>query len=227
MDLVSLWVDQAKQNDLSRARAKEFPSMKLYPTIAEALTLGTGKLAVDGVLLIAEHGDYPDNEKGQKLYPRYEFFREIVKVFEDSGRGVPLFNDKHLSWKWEWAREMHDTSRRIGSPFMAGSSPPVTWRTPSIDIPHGAPVREALCVFGGWIDGGDIHAFETLQCMIERRKGGESGVRSVRAYRGENFWKGLAEGAWSRDLMQAAMCRSHQWKPPARGSTMTSLRSMQ
>ncbi len=217
IDLVSLWVDQVKPNDLSRSRAKEFPVMKIYPTIAEALTLGTGELAVDGVLLIGEHGDYPDNEKGQKLYPRYEFFREIVKVFEASGRGVPLFNDKHLSWNWEWAREMYDTSRRIGFPFMAGSSLPVTWRTPSIDMPYGAPVREALCVFGGWIDGGDIHAFETLQCMSERRKGGESGVRSVRAYRGENFWKALGEGAWSRELMEAAMCRSHELKPSREG----------
>ncbi len=96
MELVSLWVDQVKDNDLSRSCASEFPIMKIYPTIAEALTLGTGKLAVDGVLLIGEHGDYPDNEKGQKKYPRYEFFREIVKVFESSGRAVPMFNDKHL-----------------------------------------------------------------------------------------------------------------------------------
>jgi hypothetical protein len=175
IDLASLWVHQVKQNDVSRSRAKEFPVMKIYPTIADPLTLGTGKLAVDGVLLIGEHGDYPDNEKGQKLYPRYEFFREIVKVFGTSGRGVPVFNDKHLSWNWHWAREMYDTSRRIGFPFMAGSSLRVTWRTPSVDMPYGAPVREALCVFGGWIDGGDICAFETLHCMSERRKGGESG----------------------------------------------------
>ncbi len=216
-DLVSLWVHQVKANDLSRARAREFPGMRIYPSIAEALTLGTGKLAVDGVLLIGEHGDYPDNEKGQKLYPRYEFFREIAKVFEASGRGVPLFNDKHLSWNWDWAREMYDTSKRLGFPFMAGSSLPVTWRTPSIDMPYNAPVREAICVFGGWVDGGDIHAFETLQCMTERRKGGESGVKSVKAYRRENFWKALADGVFSRSLLEAAMCRSHQLTPSREG----------
>ena len=217
MDLVSLWVDQVKANDLSRRRAREFPVMKIYPTIADALTLGTGKLAVDGVLLIGEHGDYPDNEKGQKKYPRYEFFREIVKVFESSGRAVPVFNDKHLSWNWDWALEMVNTSRRLNFPFMAGSSLPVTWRTPSIDMPTGAPVREAVCVFMGWKDGGDIHAFETLQCMTERRKGGESGVRGVKAYRGENFWKALQEGVFSRPLMEAALCRSHQLKPTREG----------
>ena len=71
--------------------------LKLYPSIEEALTLGTSKLAVDGVVIIAEHGKYPRNKKGQTLYPRYEWFKECVKVFEKSGRGVPVFNDKHLS----------------------------------------------------------------------------------------------------------------------------------
>ncbi|MBM3815313.1 MAG: hypothetical protein FJW20_27185, partial [Acidimicrobiia bacterium] len=106
MDLVSLYVDQTPASDLSRERAARFPAMKIYRTIAEALTLGGGSLAVDGVILIGEHGNYPVNGKGQKLYPRYEFFQEIVKVFRASGRSVPVFNDKHLSWRWEWAREM-------------------------------------------------------------------------------------------------------------------------
>src|SRR5262245_54808384 len=68
MDLVSLYVDQVGANDLSRERAGRFPAMKIYPTIAEALTQGGGKLTVDGVLLIGEHGTYPTNEKGQTLY---------------------------------------------------------------------------------------------------------------------------------------------------------------
>ena len=60
------------------------------------------------------------------------------KVFKASGRSVPVFNDKHLSWNWEWAKEMYDTSRRMGFPLMAGSSLPVTWRTPSVEMPLGA-----------------------------------------------------------------------------------------
>src|SRR4051812_15965649 len=55
MDLVSLYVDQVKENDLSRERVRSFPATKMYPTIAEALTLGGSQLAVDGVLLIGEH----------------------------------------------------------------------------------------------------------------------------------------------------------------------------
>ena len=217
MDVVSLWVDQVGKNDLSRARAKEFPGMKIYPSIAEALTLGTGKLAVDAVLLIGEHGQYGRTEKGNHKYPRYEFFREIVKVFESSSRAVPLFNDKHLSWNWDWAKEMYETAHRLRFPFMAGSSLPVTWRTPSVELPAAAPVREALCVAYGGVDSYDFHAIETVQGMVERRKGGESGVRWLQAYRGDAFWKAMDEGVWSRELMEAALCRSHTLTPSREG----------
>jgi hypothetical protein len=219
MDLVGLYVDQVESNDLSRGRAKLFPTMKIYPSIAEALTLGGSKLAVDGVLLIGEHGNYPKNEKQQTLYPRYQFFEQIVKVFEASGRTVPLYSDKHLSWNWGWARKMYDTSRQMGFPLMAGSCLPVTWRTPSFEMPSEGRVREAVCVAYGGVDSYDYHALETLQCMVERRRGGEVGVKWLQAYRGEDFWKVYEEGVWSRDLMKAALCRSHTLTPARRSMT--------
>jgi hypothetical protein len=218
MDLVSLWVDQhPAKGDLTPDRAARFPSMKVFPTAAEALTLGGSKLAVDGVMLVGEHGRYPRNEKGQTKYPRYEFFREIVKVYESSGRTAPVFNDKHLSWNWEWAREMYDTARRMKFAFMAGSSLPVTWRTPSLEMPLGARVREAMCVCYGGVDSYDFHGLETIQGMVERRKGGETGVEWVEAYRGENFWKAYKEGVWPTDLVEAALCRSHTLTPAREG----------
>src|SRR5690349_17040429 len=218
MDLVSLYVDQGDNNrDLSKERIARHPSTKLCPTIAEALTLGTGKLAVDGVVLVGEHGNYPRNEKGQTKYPRYEFFQEIVKVFQSSGRSVPMFNDKHLSWNWDWAKEMYDTSKKLGFTYTAGSSLPVTWRTPSVEMPPNARVREAMCVCYGGVDSYDFHGLETIQCMVERRKGGETGVKWVQAYRGENFWKAHQEGIWPRALFEAALCRSHTLKPAREG----------
>ena len=217
MDLVSLYVDQVGPGDLSRDRAARFPSMKIYPTIAEALTLGGSKLAVDAVLLIGEHGDYWRNEKGQTQYPRYEFFQQIVGVFRSSGRSAPLFSDKHLSWNWDWAKEMYDTARRLGFAFMAGSSLPVTWRAPSLEMPLGAQVREAMCVAYGGMDSYDFHGLETIQCMVERRRGGESGVKWVQAYRGENFWQAYQGGVWSRELCEAALCRSHTLTPTRAG----------
>ena len=217
MDLVSIYIDQIGDDDVSKSRLQQFPTMKLYPSIADALTLGGSKLAVDGVILVGEHGRYPRNEKRQTQYPRYEFFKQIVQVFKDSGRSVPVFNDKHLSWNWEWAREMYDTSRSMGFPMMAGSSLPVTWRTPSIEMPLGARIREAVCVCYGGVDSYDFHGLETLQCMVERRRGGESGVKWLQAYRGEAFWKAHREGVWSNDLVAAALCRSHTLKPARPG----------
>ena len=217
MDLVSLYVDQVRENDLSRDRAARFPQMKIYPTVADALTLGGDSLRVDGVLLVGEHGEYQTNEKGQRLYPRYELFREIVEVYERSGRSVPIFNDKHLSWNWDWAREMYDTAQRLGFAFMAGSSLPVTWRTPSVDMPLHAEVEEAVCVCYGGVDSYDFHGLETLQCMVERRQGGESGVSWLHARRGEAFWEAFHDEVWSRELFEAALCRSHTLKPSRDG----------
>jgi hypothetical protein len=217
MELVSLYVDQVKEGDLSRERAERFPSMKIYPTIADALTLGGNDLAVDGVLLIGEHGDYPTNEKGQRLYPRYEFFKQIVSVFRTTGKTASIFNDKHLSWRWDWSKEMVDISRELGFAFMAGSSLPVTWRTPSLDMPLGARVREAVGVGYGGVDSYDFHALETLQCMVERRDGGEKGVKWLQAYRGDTFWEAHHAELWSRELFEAALCRSHTLTPSRAG----------
>ncbi len=217
MDLVALYVDQIGKDDLSRERAMRHPEMKMYPTIAEALTLGGSKLAVDGVVLVGEHGHYPRNDKGQTQYPRYEFFGQITQAFRDSGRSVPVFSDKHLSWNWDWAKEMYETAHNMGFAFMAGSSLPVTWRTPSVEMPWCTKVREALCVCYGGVDSYDFHGLETIQCMVERRRGGETGVKWVQAYRGENFWKAYQENVWPHDLMEAALCRSHTLTPARPG----------
>jgi hypothetical protein len=222
VDIVSLYVDQKPKGDLSEERAQRHPELKVYPTIAEALTRGGDRLAVDGVLSIAEQGRYPRNARGQQLYPRYEFFKQIVEVFRRSGRSVPVFNDKHLSWNWEWAKEMVETSRAMGFPLMAGSSLPVTWRIPAVDVPHDAPVSEVVCVGYGGLDSYDFHGLETLQCMVERRKGGETGVVAVRALRGEAVWKALAAGSWDAggcdpELFEACLCRSFTLTSPRKG----------
>ena len=226
MDVVSLYVDQFPESDLSRERTDRHPDLKMYPTIAEALTQGGGDLAVDGVLLIAEHGQYPKNEKGQTLWPRYEFFRETVDVFRDSGRSAPVFCDKHLSWKWERALEMVETSRQLGFPLMAGSSLPVSRRVPSIDLPWGAEVEEIVSVGVGGIDGYDIHSLEAMQCLAERRRSGETGVVSIQALRGDAVWQALSAGSWESGgcdpaLFEACLCRSHSLKPAAESNRHT------
>lgn len=204
MQVVSLYVDQKPEGDLSQARAGEF-GFKVYPTIAEALRCGGDKLAVDAVLIIAEHGDYPVNDRGQKLYPRYEFFQQCVKVFEQDKRAVPVYNDKHLSYSFQKAKQMVNDSRRLAFPMLAGSSLPVTWRLPDLEIPWGAQIEEAVMVGeNAGDDAMDFHALEGLQCMVERRRGGETGVRSVQWLQGEGVWN----AGWSKDLLTAALSRS-------------------
>jgi len=203
VQVVSLYVDQKPEGDLSEERAREF-GFRVYPTIAEALCCGGDKLACDAVLIVAEHGDYPRNDNGQILYPRYEFFEQCVKVFEKSARAVPVYNDKHLSYSFEKAQSMVAASRKMKFPMLGGSSLPVTWRLPSIDMPWGAHIEEAVMVGEGGSDPMDFHALEALQCMVERRQGGETGVSAVQMLTGDAAWK----AGWSKDLLSAALSRS-------------------
>ena len=144
VEVASVYIDQFPEHtDLGRNRIERY-KLKQFNSVKEALTLGGSKLAVDGVVIIAEHGDFPKNEKGQTLYPRYKWFKEAVQVFEESGRAVPIFNDKHLSTDWKECVEMVSDSKRLKFPFIAGSSLPVTWRLPSVDMPLGADLRESV-----------------------------------------------------------------------------------
>ncbi len=216
--VVSAYVDQRPKGDLSAGRAEEF-GFTVYPSVAEALRCGGQQLAVDAVLLIGEHGDYPLNEFGQKLYPRYELFQQIVEVYRRDGRTAPVFNDKHLSWNFTYAKQMVEQSRELKFPFLAGSSLPVTWRMPAIDLPYGAEVEEALCVAHGATDIYDFHALEALQSFIDRRRGGETGVRAIQALRGEAVWKALAAGSWTTGgwdprLFEACLARSQTLAQP-------------
>ena len=222
LEVVSAYVDQTPEKDLSRDRAKEF-GFTIYPTVAETLRCGGKQLAVDAVLLIGEHGNYPKNELDQTQYPRYELFKQITDVYRADGRAVPVFNDKHLSWKWEWAQEMVAISRELKFPFLAGSSLPVTWRMPAVEMPSGADVQEVMSVAMGGVDSYDFHALEVIQCMAERRRGGETGVKAVQALRGDAVWAAMekptwAAGGWDPTLFAACLARSHTLAQPPNGS---------
>ncbi len=207
-DLAAVFIDQFSDRDIGKKRIAKY-GLKQFSTVEEALTLGGSKLAVDGVVIIGEHGKYPRNEQGQTLYPRYEWFQKVVKVFEDSGRSVPVFNDKHLSTSWTQCQQMVADAKRLRFPFYAGSSLPVTWRLPAVEIPHGTPLAESVCVAYGGIDSYDFHALETAQCMSERRSGGEVGIKSVQAATGQHLWSILEQRETTRKLFVSALCRSH------------------
>lgn len=182
-EVVALWCAQHPANDMSRDLAARH-GFTLYPSIREALTLGGSKLAVDAVCFIGEHGEYPDNAVGQKLYPRFEFFNEVLEVYESEGRGVPTFFDKHLSYNADLADVILRRVRRLKFPFLCGSSIPVTVRNPRIEFMLETPIRRAVSVSYGPVDAYGFHAFEVLQCMMERRRGGETGIASVQMFEG-------------------------------------------
>ena len=210
-EIVSMYVDQFAENDLSRGLSAEF-GIPIYGSIPPALTLGGKELAVDGVLLIGEHGDYAWNEKHQHLYPRKHFMEQICGVFATSGRAVPIFNDKHLSYNWPDARWMYDRARQLGAPFMAGSSAVVGWRSPWLELPLDTPLEEAVAVGFSGLDIYGAHTLEVLQCMVERRTGGETGVAAVTYREGEAVWQAARDGLFSRELLEAA-CAPIRNKP--------------
>jgi hypothetical protein len=203
-EVVALYVDQTPGGDMSKAVAKEY-GFTIYPTIAGALCRGGDALAVDAVLSIAEQGRYPVNAKAQREYPRKRFFDEVVAVFRKSGAVAPVFNDKHLSYRWDWAREMVDTARQMQIPLMAGSSVPLAQRRPPMEIPAGSEFASAVSIHGGPLEGYDFHGLEVLQSVVESRRGGETGISSVQFLQGDALFDAFEAEVWPIKLSDAAM----------------------
>ena len=135
MDLVSLYVDQIGKGDLSRSRAVEFPTMKIYSTVAEALTLGTGKLSVDGVVTGWRARGLPEESKRarQNIRAGSSSVRSstCTRTADDPFRSSTTNTSPGIGI----GRSRCTTRRaRLGFAFMAGSSLPVTWRIPSVEI---------------------------------------------------------------------------------------------
>jgi len=207
-ELVRMWNQQQPPNDLGPSVCEEH-GIELCKTIQQTLGEKQG-MDIDAILLIVEHGDYPMNDRKQILYPRYELFEQIVEVFKKTGKKVPIFVDKHLSYDHKQAARMVQTARDMKFGLMAGSSLPVTWRRPEIEPTVGTPFQEGLVCYG--YDGKAIdvylfHALEVLQCMMERRKGAETGVKSIEFLQGDAVWRAGDEERWSWRLLDAALAR--------------------
>jgi hypothetical protein len=221
LKLVSAYVDQFPANDMSRRLAKEH-GFTLYDTVARALTLGGDKLAVDGVLLICEHGEYPRSASGSIEYPKRRLFGEIIQVFERLNRVVPVFSDKHFEDDWADIDWFYREAQRLKIPLMAGSSLPTLWRYPEADVERGRPVKEIVATSYGGFDAYGFHALEVVQCLAEQRKQGdawgETGVKQVRCLEGDAVWQAARDGLFDRKLLDEAITRLQ--KPLPEGKTI-------
>ncbi|QDU01754.1 hypothetical protein V6x_14370 [Gimesia chilikensis] len=204
LKLAALYTDQVPQRDMSRALSRKY-GFPITNTIEEAITLGTKQVQVAGVLIVGEHGDYPytPNTK-QHMYPRKQFFDAITATFKKFGKSVPVYNDKHLGYRWQDAKAMVDTSRKMDFPLMAGSSLPVAWRHPTLTLPENCEIESVLTIGRGNFEAHGFHALEAQQCLIEHRRG-STGVIAVETAQGKQIWEAEQAGKWNREMLKAAL----------------------
>lgn len=204
LKLAALYTDQVPQRDMSRGLSRKY-GFPITDTIEEAITLGTQQVQVAGVLSIGEHGKYPFTPiTRQHMYPRKQFFDEITATFQKFGKSVPVYNDKHLGYRWQDAKAMVDTSRKMDFPLMAGSSLPVAWRQPTLTLPENCEIESVLTIGRGNFEAHGFHALEAQQCLIEHRRG-STGVTAVETAQGKQIWEAEQAGKWNREMLKAAL----------------------
>ncbi len=214
LKLVSVHTDQVPANDTSRKFAAQH-DVRISKTVDDALTLGTGELAVDGVFLVAEHGNYPESDTAQFQFPKRRMFTELAETFRRAGKVVPVFHDKHLADNWKDAKWIYDKARELNIPMMAGSSLPGTWRYPPVDVKRGEKLKQIVVTSYHRLDSYGFHALEVVQALAERRAGGETGVRSVQCLSGDAVWEAGKRGVYDRKLLDAAISRLKEKPIPA------------
>lgn len=202
----SLWVEQSPENDLSRGICKKF-GIQRARSIPDALLRG-GKLAVNGVLIVAEHGNYPRNDRGQVLYPRAAMFRQVVAAFQTAGATAPVFVARQLSHRFEEAVEMVETAAKHAIPLMAGSAFSSIRTTPPRSAVGDSPIGDLLMAGCGPLESFGFDAMEWMHSMLARSFGRCPGIVSVRCRSGSDVWAAGDRGEWAWPLLHEALAHA-------------------
>jgi hypothetical protein len=216
IEIVTMYVDKFPENDMSRSISLKH-NIPIYGSIREALLNGGNTFDLDGIIIIGEHGDYPINEYGQILYPRRRFFEECLNVMLEFDRIVPVYSDKAFAIEKDDIEWVYNQIKKHEIPFFSSSVLPYARQFPGVLAPpDGAPIYKVFTfeMWGGYqpvhpavdypayrvfehgVDFANYHRLEMIQSIVEKRAYGESGVKSVRAFEGENAVKKTMGQTW-------------------------------
>ncbi|MBP1995867.1 hypothetical protein [Paenibacillus eucommiae] len=196
LDIVSMYVEKFPENDMSRDLAAKH-GLNMYGTMRETLLCGGTDFDLDGILIIGEHGDYPDNELGQTLYPRRIMFEECLNVMLEFNKIVPVYSDKGFAVIQEDIEWMYEKINQHNIPFMSSSVIPYAFPYPEHrPFPTGAPLHKMFGFAFGALERYTYHALEMMQSVAENRAYGESGISKVRAYKGKEAIDRMLSEDW-------------------------------
>jgi hypothetical protein len=132
----------------------------------------------------------------------------LTKVLEAMPSGTACFAYGALTSTSDVAKRLVALAAKRNVALVSATSVATTFRLPDTDIAPGTPLKEALIVVQGASPLAELLALDGLLPVLERRRGGEVGVRSVSRIEGNDVWSAGDEGAWSRELLAAAISRS-------------------
>jgi len=129
VDVVSFYADQFPNGDMAREASERFKvplsRQSMRPSAWAASRWPSMRWCSSASMAAIREMSW-----ARRCIRGKNFFDQIVAVVERTNVLCLCSNDKHLSYRWDWAKAMYDDARRLNMPFMAGSSVPLAERRP-------------------------------------------------------------------------------------------------
>lgn len=212
MELVAVALGDEAYRSVAEGACRGIP---VVSTIAEA-TLSGLALAVDGILLCCGQGRFERNGKGQHLLPHAAYWHEIQQSFFLGGAVCPVFSANLIASTWDDAKLICDRAQTYSIPLLSGSCYPLSYR--DNDLPVGATVSQAVAISSSHAGNREDfehfakHSLESLQCQLERRAGGETGVVAVACFAGSDLWQKFDQRSGPKSALESTLSRLPQTK---------------